>query len=226
MINDVKRDLRYKLNLQTFAEDPDTTPEPEPAKKLEMTQEEFDRIIADRIGRERKKFADYDDVKTKLTAFEQAEAERKKAELTDKERADADKAAAMKRAEDAEAERDKALTAANQRLIKAEFKTLAKDAGIRSDALEDAFKLADVSGITVDDEGNVVGAKDVLDALVAAKPYLVEVTKKEPRQIGGASNPDPTDEVKTLEAQLDEARKRRDFNKVVELSNKIKQLAK
>ena len=34
------------------------------------TQEELDRIIQDRIARERDKFADYDDLKTKVTDYE------------------------------------------------------------------------------------------------------------------------------------------------------------
>ena len=34
------------------------------------TQEELDRIIQDRIARERDKFADYDELKTKVTDYE------------------------------------------------------------------------------------------------------------------------------------------------------------
>lgn len=38
--------------------------------KIIETQEELDRIIQDRIARERDKFADYDELKTKVTDYE------------------------------------------------------------------------------------------------------------------------------------------------------------
>lgn len=228
MTDEIKRGLPHKLNLQMFADgnpvDPpaaDPPKDPEPPKKIELTQEEFDAKIAERLARERKKFADYDDVKTKLATLEQAEEERKKAAMSEKERLESEKADAERKAQEAADERDKALTAANQRLVKAEFKALARELGIRTDALEDAYKLADLAGVKVDDDGNVEGVKDVIEALVAAKPYLAE-QKKQPRQIGDPNNPPPGDEIKTLEQQLEDAKKRKDFSKVIEISNKIK----
>lgn len=44
------------------------------------SQEEFNRIIAERVERERKKFADYDDLKAKAGRLDQAEQEAKTAE--------------------------------------------------------------------------------------------------------------------------------------------------
>jgi hypothetical protein len=174
--------------------------------KVEFTAEqqaELNRVIADRVDRERKKFADYDAMKTKLTALEQAEAEREAAKLSDTERLEAEKATALAAAEDAKAERDKALTTANQRLINAEFKALAREANVPAERLAAALKLADLAGVTVDDNGDVVGAKGAVEALVAAHSYLVEKTQA--KTIGGASGgkADPPD--KTKEQLLKEA---------------------
>ncbi|MFD1135587.1 phage scaffolding protein [Paenibacillus urinalis] len=185
------KNVRFPLNLQLFAGEPDPPPpldppaDPQPPKTF--TQDEVDRLITDRLSRERKKYGDYDDLKTKLTEFEQAEEERKKAEMSAHERLEAEKAEALKAADEAKAERDQALTAANQRLIKAEFRALARELNVRKDAIDDALKLADLSAVTVDDEGNAVGVEDVVKALIENKPFLVEQTKSKPDPIGGAS---------------------------------------
>lgn len=217
---------RYPLNLQLFAEgDPDPDPQPDPTpepdkRTVTMTQEELDALISREKARAKKPYADYDDIKAKLEALELAEAERKKAELSEAERLAAELEEARNKAEEAEKAKTSALTAANQRLINAEFKTFARDANIPADRLAAALKLADLSGVTVDNEGNVVGAKQAVEALVADHPYLQAQTK--PKSIGG-SDPDPgdDDERKTLEAQLAEAKKAKDFSKVIELSNKL-----
>lgn len=235
MTDAIKPKFRFPIDIQWFSEpepeptdppaDPPAEPpavDPEPAKTF--TQEDLDKIVADRIARERKKYADYDEIKKKAEEYEQAEAERKKAEMTAQERLEAEKAEALRKAQEAEEAAQRTMSTANQRLIKSEFKLLAKEAGVRADALEDAFKLADVSGVTVDEDGNVDGVKAVIEALIAGKPYLVEQAKKEPKTIGGPTGYAADDEAKTLEAQLEEAKKQRNFSKVVELSNKIQAL--
>ncbi|MGE7271360.1 scaffolding protein [Brevibacillus panacihumi] len=194
MTDAIKPKFRFPIDIQWFSEpEPEPTEppaaDPEPAKTF--TQEDLDKIVADRIARERKKYADYDEIKKKAEEFEQAEAERKKAEMTAQERLEAEKSEALRKAQEAEEAAQRTMSTANQRLIKSEFKLLAKEAGVRADALEDAFKLADVSGVTVDEDGNVDGVKAVIEALIAGKPYLVEQAKKEPRTIGGPSNPSP-----------------------------------
>ncbi|NOU98476.1 phage scaffolding protein [Paenibacillus planticolens] len=227
MNNDIKRKFPLSLDIQWFAEEPPADPPqdpPAPPKKLEMTQEEFDAKIADRLARERKKFADYDDIKTKLSDHEKAEEERRLAAMSEKERLEAEKKEALELAQTEKEAREKATTAANQRLIKSEFRALARELGIRPDALDDAHKLADLSAVSVDDDGNVVGVKDVIEALVKDKPYLAEQAKKEAKSIGNPSNPPQPNEIKTLEQQLEEAKQKRDFSKVIELSNKIKAL--
>ncbi|WP_348623014.1 scaffolding protein [Paenibacillus peoriae] len=217
--------VKYPLNLQLFAEgDPDPTPDPpiDTTPPKTFTQDELDQVIADRIARERKKYADYDELKTKLSDFEREKEEREKEKMSVTERLEAEKTAALKAAEDARIERDQALTAANQRLIKAEFRTMARELNIRPDALDDAYVLADLSSASVGEDGSINGVEDVVKALIENKPFLVEQPKKEPLPIGGPSGGNPYDkETRTLEQQLAEAKRARDFAKVIELSNKL-----
>jgi hypothetical protein len=182
MENEINRS-RYPMNLQLFAEgdaDPDPNPTPDPTPDKTFTQADLDRIVADRLARDRKGREDYDDIKTKLTALEQAEVDR-----------------------------DKALTTANQRLIDAEFRSLAREANIPTDRLAAALKLADLTDVTLDGEGNAVGVKEAVEALVSANTYLIE--KAQPKPIGGASGgkSDPPDKTKEqlLKEAADKARK-------------------
>jgi len=220
---EITRKYRFALDLQTFSDDPDPEPTPEP-KTVTMTQDELDALIAKRVGQTKRQYSDYDDLKTKLSEFETAEAERAKAAMTESERVQAELATARQAAEDAEGKSAAAIKAANERLIKADFKLAAAGVNIRQDALEDAFLLADKAGISVGEDGAVSGVKEALDALVAAKPYLIEVVApNKPKQIGDPNNP-AQEQRQTLEAQLDDAKKRKDFGKVVELSNKLSAL--
>lgn len=193
---------RYPMNLQLFAEgDPEPNPEP-PAPEKTFTQADLDRIVADRLARDRKGREDYDDIKTKLTALEKAEAEREAAKLTETERLQAEKADAEKKAQEAESKGTAALAAANQRLIDAEFKVLARELNVPAERLTAALKLADLTGASVDDAGNVTGVKEAVEALIAENAYLVAEVK--PKEIGKPSGGgDPHD--KTKEQRLKEA---------------------
>lgn len=156
-------------------------PENKPESKT-FTQEELDKVVADRIARERKKlekFADYDVLKTKLDEFTKAEEERKQSEMTEVERLQAQLEKLSSTAKEAEEAKAKALESANKRLLKSEFKLLAgsKEFGVRKDALDDAFLLADLSGVEIDEDGNVTGVKEALEGLKKAKSYLFGVTE-------------------------------------------------
>ncbi|MCR8983437.1 phage scaffolding protein, partial [Brevibacillus laterosporus] len=73
--------------------------------------------------------------------------------------------------------------------------------------IDDAYILAssDLSKVTIDESGNVVGVDSVIQSLVETKPFLIAQTKKEPSTIGGPSGYGNDTGVKTLEAQLEEA---------------------
>jgi hypothetical protein len=201
-------------NEEVLVDDKLTVEEPEnkPEGKT-FTQEEVNKLLAERVARANKKlekYADYDEVKTKLTEFEKFEEERKKAEMTVQERLEAEKAEADKKAQEAEERANKALEQANKRLLKAEFRVLAKELGVRKDALDDAFVLADMTSVEVDEEGNVQGVKEALETLKKAKAYL----------FGGVDYADPSPgqyEAKRGEATQDQAKR-----KLQELADKAK----
>ncbi|HBX22664.1 MAG TPA: scaffolding protein [Desulfotomaculum sp.] len=79
------------------------------------------------------------------------------------------------RADKAEQEKKDALTAANTRLVNAEIKVFAVQAGFVDPA--DAVALVDKASVQVDDQGNVTGAKEAVETLAKAKPHLVGTGK-------------------------------------------------
>ena len=181
----------------------------EPAQKPEsktFTQEELDKIVADRIARERKKFdkfADYDDLKTKASEYEKALEEKRLSELTAQERAEelvkkfeAERNEYAKQLEDlkSQAQREKVVNA----FIKA-----APSANIPADRIDAALKLADLAAVTVGENG-VEGLDTVLSALVEQYSFLAE-TKKPQKPIGDATNSRQDVAEKTSEQLLRDA---------------------
>jgi hypothetical protein len=142
----------------------DTTPGTEdstPAGYIPpSSQADLDRIINDRLARERAKFADHADLKAKAARLDQIEA----ANATDLEKA--------VKAAKAEGENE-AATRANARIIKSEARALAAAAQFRDPA--DAVAFLDLGSVRVSDDGEVDGAavKGMLDDLAKAKPYLL-----------------------------------------------------
>jgi hypothetical protein len=141
-----------------------------PAKTF--TQDELDKIVADRLARDRKKYADYDEVKTRLSQYEKSEEERKHAEMTEVERLQAEKESALQKAKELEESGKAVIEKVNQRLVKSEFRTIAKELGIRKDAMDDAYLLADLSTVVIDDDGDVQGMKEALESLKKSKAFL------------------------------------------------------
>ncbi|MCA6607442.1 phage scaffolding protein [Bacillus safensis] len=164
-------------------------------KKLELTQEEFDEKITSRIKRAVSKYADYDDLKAKLSAYEKAEQEKADAELTELDR--------IKKELEAKAETEKTLTQQIEDLKKAGEQEKITNAFIKAATsaniayLDDALRLADLSGVAVED-GKVVGVDDVVKALVEEKPFLIAQKQK---AIGQSTN-SGTDKIDKTPDQL------------------------
>lgn len=99
------------------------------------------------------------------------EAERKaqEAEAKATKAAEEAEARAKKASDDADAKSKDAHSAADQRVIRAEMKAEAIKAGMVD---LDGLKLADLSTVKLDENGNVQGAAEVLAALKESKPYL------------------------------------------------------
>lgn len=77
--------------------------------------------------------------------------------------------AADKATKDAETRIADANTAANQRIIRSELKAYAVKAGIRD---LDALRLADLSKVSLTENGEVEGADALIESLKTSKPYL------------------------------------------------------
>lgn len=99
-----------------------------------FTQADVDRIVGDRLKRERK------DWESKV------EEERRKAVMTEAERLQTERSEAEEKAKSA-------IESANRRVVEAELKAHASAAGIKAERLDYVLKLADLSGIAVTDDG-------------------------------------------------------------------------
>lgn len=147
-------------------DEPTPTPTPTPAPTdpaPTLTQADVDRIVAERVAREKSKFADYGDLKAKAAKLEEIEA----ANATELEKA-------------VKAARDEATTAERGRsagiLAAAEARAQAAE---RFKNPATAVKLLDLSTVPVDESGVVdaTAVKAQLDALAASDDYLLKDTK-------------------------------------------------
>lgn len=156
--------------------------------RIEFTPEQqahVDALIAQRLARANKTAGKAAlEARAKELGFESVEAMDAALEAHKKAQ-DAHKTEAEKLREQLEAEKAKAAGAAEQAkraLIKAAFTAEAVGANLVN--VDDAFVLADLSDVTVDDNGNVTGVKEAVEALVKDKPYLV-------KQDGGSGGSGP-----------------------------------
>lgn len=200
MINDFNALLT--LNLQYFAEGgeqeaSETNPDVQSPAETQVdssdttvettktyTQAQIDEMITKRVDRERKKFADYDELKAKADEYAAELEAKRQAELTETERAqelakqfEEEKNALTKQLEDLRKQSE-------QERIRNEFTKVASSANI--EYIDDAIALADLSAVSIDEDGKVVGMDDVVKALVENKPFLVAKKQKQP--IGTATN--------------------------------------
>ena len=135
-----------------------------------FTQEQVDAFfsqgyVKERIERElakeRKKYADYDDLKAQAAKL--------------KEKEDAEKSELEKlqgQLADEQAKRAEAEQQAQERLMQAKVLVQAKELGFRNAGI--AWQLVDVSPLSVGDDGQVVGVEEALKTLAEEHPYLLE----------------------------------------------------
>ncbi|MEW4281772.1 phage scaffolding protein [Priestia megaterium] len=184
---------------QTTVEEPANKPE---VKTVTMTQEELDALIGREKGRVKNKYADYSDLKAAAEELAKLKEERELADLGEKERAE--KLAQKYEAEKTEiAQQLEALkeSVKNER-IKNEFTKVATGLGVAY--IDDALQLADLSAVSVGEDGEIVGVEDVVKGLVENKPFLV-AQKKPQKPIGESSNGVRDTSDKTAQQLLQEA---------------------
>lgn len=139
---------------------PDPKPDPEAAFKPVTSQEQFDDMVKDRINRERQKYADYDDIKSKAAKYDEAQA----ANQTDLEKA-------QERAAKAEREAAEATQRAQDSLLRSAIITEAvKKNVVDPDAV---VAMLDRTAVTFNDDGSPKNIAEAMDSLLEAKPYLV-----------------------------------------------------
>lgn len=144
------------------APDPEPTPAPDlaPDPARTFSQADLDRIVSDRLARQKAQFADYDDLKTKAARLDEIE-EQSKSELEK----------AQQRAAELERELSAAATSAQEeRLRSAIVSEAAKRNVVDPDA---AFALIDRAAITFDDDGYPTNIATAMDSLLEARGYLV-----------------------------------------------------
>lgn len=187
------------LNLQYFAEGgeqeaPETNPDGQPPAETQVespenaektfTQAELDELIAKRIERERKKFADYDELKSKLSEFESQAEEKRQSELTDLQKAQEQAQQFEAKVQELTAQLEAERTKSQDQALKATYKQVASSFGIVD--VEAALILSDLSAVSFDENGEVIGVEDAVKKLIEHKPYLV--AKKQTQPIGTATN--------------------------------------
>lgn len=217
MSEEIKEDqVIEEVTEQPTVEEPENKPE---EKTVTMTQAELNALIGKEKGRIKSKYADYDDIKAKASEYEKALEEKRLAELSEKERLEE----IAKKHEEEKQSYAKELEVLRENIkaekIRNEFIKVATSNHIGY--LDDAFNLADLSAVTVDEEGKVVGMDDVVKTLVDNKPFLV--AKKQLKPIGESTNGAEKNTEKTAEQLLKEAAdKARKSNKNEDIANYLK----
>src|SRR5690554_1385394 len=173
------------LDIQFFAGDGEHTsveptepaePQPaeptptEPQEKL-LTQAEFEEALKKRLERERKKFADYDEIKAKADEYAQLLEEKRLSELSEVEKAQEQAKQFEAKVQELTAQLEAERTKAQQQAIKNEFIKVASSANIID--IDAAIALSDLSAVEIGEDGKVNGIDDVVKTLVENKPYLV-----------------------------------------------------
>lgn len=175
----------------TMEDPPAPAPPAPPAPPVEppefqpiTSQADLDKVLGQRLAREREKFADYTTLKEKAAAHDAA---------LEAAKTDAEKAVERAKNEGL-AEGQKA---ANERLIKAEARAAAAELRFRNPGI--AVASIDLSDVTVKDDGSVdtEAVKAKFQALATSDPYLVDDGKPagprpDPSQGGGGGVDKPS----------------------------------
>jgi hypothetical protein len=168
--------------------DEDPTPNNPGDEPKTVPQAEVDRIVKQRLERERAKFADYEDLKAKaaradeLEAAGQSELEKLQSQV-------------------AKLEKERETLAADAEAARSDAQNLKVEAAIRSALPKDVvdpdvfLKLLPRDQVTVGDDGQVTGHEDAIQALSEAHPFLVGNSTQRPafgpRDGGARGTPAP-----------------------------------
>lgn len=165
--------------VETIVEPVETTTQ----EKL-LSQSEFEEALKKRLERERKKYADYEEIKAKASEYEAQLEAKRQSELTEVELAKEQAKKFEEQLNELNSQLAEERSKAQKDKIRYEFTKLATNANIID--IDAAIALSDLSTVDIDENGQVVGVDDVIKTLVESKPYLVG--KKTTQAIGQATN--------------------------------------
>lgn len=171
-----------------------------------FTQEELNDTVRKRLERERKKFADYDELKQKAEAYEEAIRKAERDKMTEVERLEADLQEKEEELTRYREESEKARREAEELRIRTEFEIKAREAGIKY--VEDAYRLADAELLSKIEvvNGGVQGVDDVIKDIAENKPYLLSPAQPIGKPMAQKELPKKTDE-EVLRAAAEKARR-------------------
>ena len=154
-------------------------PEPKPDKPETVSRE-----YAERLRRER------DEAQADARKLREAEAERERLQLVEEKKFREAYEGERKRAEEIEAGWKERHKQSEQRYLRSELKAHAAALGMRD---IDDIALADTSTVKLDDNGDVIGAREAIAALKERKPYLFAEPSapKTPKTPSGPTPPPP-----------------------------------
>jgi len=181
---------------ETAVQPAETLQEQQPAKQTETAESlkaELARVEKALKDANRKAAAD----RNRLAELEKTETERQKAQMTEEEKRTARLSELEKLAAEAQRDKERALADAASLRIRASIVAAAAMKGFMDP--EDAFHLADLSNVTLKDDGKVDGIEEALTALAKAKPYMLRQPGKpipqiQPMNPAGATEPSETPE--------------------------------
>ncbi len=171
--------------------EPPVTPPVDPAKTPD--KDTVSREYAERLRRER------DEAQAKTRKLEEAEAERARQALVDEKKFREAYEGERKRAEEIEAGWRERHKQSEQRYLRSELKAHAAALGMRD---IDDIALADTSAVSLDDNGDVIGAREAIAALKERKPYLFAEPSapKSPKTPSGQVPPPPKSDTPARDA--------------------------
>lgn len=151
---------------------------------VQMSQADFDRIIGERVNRAKSSTSEEllkalgvespDQAKELIKAAQEA----KESQMTEVQKWQAKAEQAAQAATQAQKDKEQADALRQETLLRFEVmqEAMKADYGLNPQALADVWTLIDKSEIKLDETGKATGIDKALQALVKAKPYLVNST--------------------------------------------------
>jgi hypothetical protein len=182
----------------------DPTPAPAPAEKT-FTQADVDRMISERLGRQKQQYADYDSLKAAQAELDQLKA----GQLSEQEKLQKQIEKLTQKAAEAEAKALEKERLAQTTLIRSAVVSEAARLGFANP--EDAYKLLDAPP-AIGEDGKPAGVAEAVAALAQSRPYLLKQGNQLPNRIPAQEPFNPAGPP-GQQRETDEQKRKRLFNR-------------